>query len=172
MNSLRNSPKAFRKPDVRKSGELRRGAAAVELAVISPLFVLLILGAVQSGINLDMQIKLQAAVRQAGRLASMDYSKRVQANQTGNQKVIQDIKNVLTAEGLPGNEAVVAITYAEGPNAGSTFDLSSTANDLQYFKINVEIPYSKLNSTGLLPNTFEKLSASIVYRKDKIISIE
>lgn len=170
MNSLRSPSKTSRKPVLRKSGDSRRGAAAIELAVISPLFVLLILGAVQSGINLDMQTKMQAAVRQAGRLASMDYSKRVQANQTGNQKVIQDIKNVLTAEGLAGNAATVTITHAEGENAGSTFNLSSTANDLQYFKITVEIPYSALNSTGLLPNTFEKLSASIVNRKDKIIS--
>lgn len=170
MNSRRIPSNASRKIVLRRSGDSRCGAAAVELAVISPLFVLLILGAVQSGINLDMQTKMQAAVRQAGRLASMDYSKRVQANQTGNQKVIQDIKNVLTAEGLPGNAATVTITHAEGDNAGSTFDLSSSANDLKYFKITVEIPYSALNSTGLLPNTFQKLTASIVNRKDKIIT--
>lgn len=138
---------------------------------MSPLFVMLVLGTIQSGMNLNMQIKIQAAARQAGRLASMDYSKRLQSGQTGNQKVIQDIKNVLTADGLPGSQATVTITHADGPYAGTEFDLSSSANDLQYFKISIEIPYSALNTNNLLPNTFSKLSASIVYRKEKIISL-
>lgn len=171
MNSTRSQQRASHAPTPGKRLQDRKGGAAVELTVMAPLFVALVMGAVQSGMNLDMQIKIQAAIRQAGRLAAMDYSKRLQPGQTGNQKVIQDIKNVLIAEGLPGNDATITITHADGPNAGSTFDLASSANDLQLFKIQIEIPYSALNSDGLLPNVFNKLTAAIVYRREKIVSI-
>lgn len=148
-----------------KQPATRRGAAAVEFALVAPVLVALVLGAVQAGFNLDSTTKMYAAIRQSGRLASMDYDSRLQANQTINSKVILDIQNALTAEGLPGNKMNVTITYADGPNAGSTFDLSDPNNGLQNFRIAVSVPYSSVNTKNFLPSNMTQLSASVVFRK-------
>ncbi len=141
----------------------RRGAAAVEFAVIAPLFVALVLTAAQSAFNLDSVHTMYSAIRQAGRLASMESSERQQQDQSKNQKVIQDIRNQLIAEGLPGQQMTITITDAE---SGGPFDLSNADNDLKLFKIEVRVPYSAMNSLGVFNGT-GNLSASIVFRKGR-----
>lgn len=145
----------------------RRGAAAVEIAFLAPLYVTLVMGVVQSGINLDAAQSLHSAVRQAGRAATQDINSRLLPNQNKNAKVITDIKNQLAAEGFNASDVTVAITFADGASSGQNFDLSSSANDLKLFKISVEIPYSAVNTHNLLPNALNKLTAAIVFRKGK-----
>jgi Flp pilus assembly protein TadG len=149
------------------SQQCRRGSATVEFAVVAPLFIALLLGLMQNSYNVDVSHRMHAVVRQAGRLASQDFRSKLQQGQTGNQKVIQDIKNQLTAEGLPGNKATVTITHAEGAGAGSTFDLANPANDLKLFRLKVEIPYKELGAQAVFPNATDKVSASLVFRKGK-----
>ncbi|MDZ4684348.1 MAG: TadE family protein [Planctomycetaceae bacterium] len=142
----------------------RRGSAAVECAVVMPVLVALVMGLIQSGFSVDATHKLYASIRQAGRLASMDYKDLLQPGQTGNQKVIQDIKNTLAAEGLPVDQLTVTITHAE---TGGAFNLDDAANNLELFKIHVEVPFATVADTSLLPAPVETLSASIVFRKGK-----
>ena len=165
MQRLTSSVSPFPKPT-------RRGVAAVEFALIAPLFVLLTLGAIQTGIGLSAAQTLTSALREGGRLATMDNSKRLKSGQTANQKVIQDIKNMLTAERIPGNLATITITRAEGNNVGSTFDLSDPANDLATFKIKVVVPYSAISPIKFFPINATTVSASIVYRKGKTVLVQ
>src|SRR5262249_34493460 len=116
--------------------------------------------------------KMYAAIRQSGRLASLDYDSRLQKGQSINDKVALDIKNALTAEGLPGNQMSVSITYADGPKAGSTFDLSDSNNDLQDFRIGVTVPYTAVNKNSFLPKNMTNLSASVVFRKGRTSLIQ
>jgi len=150
----------------------RRGAAAVEFALIVPLFVFITLGAIQTGIGLSAAQTVASALREGGRLASMDYSKRLQKGQTANQKVIQDIKNILTAERIPANQVNITITHADGSQSGSTFDLSDPANDLASFRIKAVLPYSAICTTKFFPLTTNTVSASIVYRKGKTALVQ
>lgn len=142
----------------------RRGSAAVEFAVIAPLLVTLVLTAAQSSFNLDTAHTMYAAIRQAGRLASMEASERQLRDQSKNDKVIQDIRNQLIADGLPGQKMIITITDAE---TGAPFDLASADNDLKLFKIQVSVPYSTLNSLGVFPSSDGNMSASIVFRKGR-----
>lgn len=159
------------KSEVRSN--IRRGAAAVEFALVAPLYVTLIMGAIQSGFNFDKTNEMLAAIRQAGRLAELDTdSTKPLSGQTMNDKIIADIKNVLTADGLPGSQMNVSITHAEGASAGTTFDLSSASNDYQLYRISVSVPYSAVNTGNLLPNTISSLSASIVFRKGRTITVQ
>lgn len=152
-----------------EAGRTRRGSAAVECAIVAPVMVTLVLGLIQSSYSIDATHKLHAAVRQAGRLAGMDYSELLQTGQTGNEKVIQDIRNQLTAEGLPGSSATISITNAE---TGGAFDLDDTGNNLELFKIRVEIPFSTAMDINVIPAPFQKLSAEIVFRKGKTTLID
>lgn len=159
----------FRRRTLHQPGKnaKRRGSAMVELAILTPLFVTLTLGAIQTGLAIDATQRIINAARGAGRLAAMDYSDKLQSNQTGNQKVTQDIKNVLAADRIPANQVTVTITHAEGSQAESTFDLSNAANDLKLFRIHVEVPYSVACAVKFLPHRSTKLSATVVLRKEK-----
>lgn len=146
----------------------RRGAAAVEFAVVAPVFVVLVLTAAQTSFNVDTTHTLYAAVRQAGRLASMDTSERLQAGQDVNSKVIADIRNQLKAEGLPGDEMTISITTADG---SAPFDLSDPDNDLELFRISVNVPYSAVDAVGTFTATYEQMQASIVFRKGRTMLV-
>lgn len=151
----------------RRLPQHRRGAATVELAVIVPLFVTLAMGTIQTGLQISAAQTLTTALREAGRLASMDYTSRLQPGQTINQKVIQDIQNFLTAERIDGSKVTITITHADGTGAGSTFDLGDPSNQLQMFKIHAVVPYSAISSVTFFPHPNSTISASIVYRKGK-----
>lgn len=153
--------------DRRRQPADRSGAATVELAIVIPLFITLAMGTIQTGMQITAAQTLTTALREAGRLASMDYTSRLQSGQTINQKVIQDIKNFLTAENIDGSKVTITITHADGTNVGTNFDLGDTANNLQLFKIRAVIPYSAISSITYFPHTNTTISASIVYRKGK-----
>jgi len=146
----------------------RRGTATVEFAVIAPVFLILVLGTWEMGTAVRASNNLTAAVREGGRLASMDFTGSLAANQTANQKVVHDIRAFLNASGLPGSQATITITYADGPNVGTTFDLGNTTNYLGLFKIKATIPFSAIS---LFPNkimTGTTLKAELVTRRGRV----
>src|SRR5690606_5939189 len=93
----------------------RRGAAVVEFAVMAPLFLLLGLGAVEMGYALNASNTMYGVGREGGRLASQDFTKSLAPGQTANEKVIQDIKNMLPAAGIDGDNVTVTIEHADAP---------------------------------------------------------
>ena len=151
---------------------LRRGAATVEFALVVPLFVTLAMGSIQAGIGISAAESLTSALREGGRLASMDATDYLKSGQTVNQKVIQDIKNFLTAERIDGSQVTVTITHADGDSAGSTFDLADDANSLKLFKIRAVVPYSAISSVTFFPHDLQTISAQIVYRKGKTALVQ
>lgn len=84
--------------------------------------------------------------------------------ETANAKVIQDIKNMLTASRIPGNQVTIEIVHADGPNAGSPFDLEDEDNYLQMFTITGSVPFDQIT---LLPGNYlggSDLQAAITFR--------
>jgi Flp pilus assembly protein TadG len=162
MKAFRNKPRANR--------EKRRGTATVEFAVVAPLFMTLALGTWEMGTAVKASNNLTAAVREGGRLASMDFNGKLATAQTPNQKVIQDIRAFLSAGGIPGAQVTVTITYAEGASAGSTFDLNDPNNYMQLFKITASVPYS---AVSMFPNRFlagQTLKAQLICRRGRVNS--
>lgn len=160
MNIRRNIPAS--------ASDARRGTATVEFAVIAPIFMLLVMGTWEMGTAVKASNNLTAAVREAGRLASMDYTDSLAVNQTPNQKVEQDIRAFLNASGLPGAQATITITHADGANAGQTFDIADGDNYLGLFKIKATIPFSAIS---IFPNKIMKnsvLKAELVNRRGRV----
>lgn len=146
----------------------RRGAAAVEFAVLVPLFLMLVMGTWEMGSALTAGTKLAAAVREGGRLASMDYEESLGSGQTANQKVEQDIKNFLTASSIPGEHVTVTITHADGPSAGSTFDLQDPDNYLGLFRITASVNYEDISAFPVDYMAGETVQASLVFRMGRV----
>lgn len=138
----------------------RKGAAAVEFAVVAPVFVAIVLGVAETSYLFDVQNQLATAAREGARLAGMDRSGMLQG-QTTNDKITADIQNYLTANGLPGHQAEVLIV---DPSDHTTpVCLDDPAQHLKLFELRVEVPYASLN--GLCSSSSElKLSAKIVFR--------
>ncbi|TWT52090.1 TadE-like protein [Thalassoglobus neptunius] len=142
----------------------RRAVATVEFAIVAPIFMSIALGVMEMGRALDVSTNLTSAVREAGRFAAMHRNGIVPPGTTTNQKVIQDIRNVLKANGVNGDAATITITHAEGPNQGQTFDLDSSANYMQYFNINISIAYQEVSGFPLKFMHGQSLRSSIIFR--------
>ncbi len=137
----------------------RLGAAAVEMAMVLPLFMTLTFVSIESGHALNVAQKLEAVVRDGGRLASKDIEPALLVGGiTANQKVTNDIKNMLKAEGYPATNIVVTILHADGATMGQNFDLALSTNQYKMFRITVTIPYSdvKMFPMGLSSSTILK----------------
>lgn len=135
----------MKKRAIQQSTQDRRGVAAVECAVVLPMMLVLVLGLIELGTALRATTIMQSAVREAGRLASMDWRYVVDSGETPNDKVEQDIRNYVTASGLPGDDLIVRIEHAEGEQEGSDFDISDEENELGLVLIEVELPYSSIS---------------------------
>jgi Flp pilus assembly protein TadG len=133
-----------------------------------PLFLMLVLGTWEMGTALTAGTKMAAAVREGGRLASMDYSDTLNADETINDKVVKDIKNFLTASGIPGDQVDVTITYADGENAGDDFDLSDNANYLKLFTITALVNYEDISTFPMDYMAGQQIEAKLVFRLGRV----
>ena len=76
-----------------------------------------------------------------------------------------DIKNFLTANGLPGDQATVSITPPDDDS--TTLDLNDPDNELELFRVRVEFSYADVNPFSVPYNNDWTMSASIVFRNGK-----
>ncbi len=116
-----------------------RGAAAVEFAIILPLFVLLIFGTMEAGWFFSQQVEIRNAAREGARLAVVDYGtagdviletcNRAQISGAGARVTIA--KSASDVDGLGADSVSVTIdkTYASLTGVFNFFDgnMSSTA---------------------------------------------
>ncbi len=149
----------------------RAGVAATEFAIVLPLFLTLILGILEIGRSLETSTTMYSALREAGRLASLDYSEVLPEGTTANDKVTQDIRNFLTASGLPGNDFDITITHAAGGSEGATFDLMDADNKLELFKLSADIEYSEISIFPFKFMTGQTLRSSLVFRMGRVTEI-
>lgn len=111
--------------------------------------------------------KIASAVREGGRLASMDFSGKLEAGQTANEKIQQDVLNFMSATGVKTTNAKVYIEHVDECGEGTTFDLASPDNYLQMFRIRAVVPYENVSLTPISIMQGRKLSASITFRRGR-----
>ncbi len=151
----------------RRSSSRRRGVVSVEFALIAPVLVGIVLGTTEVSRLYDVQNQLSIAAREGARLASMDRTGMLSEGETTNGKVVQDIQNFLTANGLPGDDVTVFIV---DPDDHTThFDLDDANNDLNLFEIRIEVPYSAIGGWSGEGTT---MSAKVVFRNARAVLIQ
>lgn len=121
------------------AGQSRRGAAVVELALVTPFLMILTLGVCEVGQALRVDVILSEAARAGCATA-------VRPGCT-NQDVVNDMKTVLTTNGLPTSSATITILVnnytgeVAGANQNDKITVAISipasavliANTLQYF---------------------------------------
>lgn len=143
----------------------RRGAVAVEFAVVAPLLLSIVAGLIELNRTYDIQNTLEAAAREGGRFASIDRTDMLGSGQTANQKLIQDVTNFLASTGIDTNSLTVRVTDANDPSID--FDLDDPVNDLQLFQVRIEVPYSSISYTPVDPISDYTLLASVTFRNGR-----
>ncbi len=124
-----------------------RGAAAVEFALIAPLFLLLILGSVEFGRIMMVQAVQANAARAGARTAILAGSSDANVQTT--------IAKYLSAAGISGYTWTISPDLASSPAPGSGAAITVT----------VSVPWSQVSWSGFLPSTWFKgssMSASVV----------
>jgi hypothetical protein len=148
----------------------RRAAAAVEFAVVAPVFLTVVVGVSQASRLLDIHNELATAAREGARLAAMEREGILQQGQTTNQKVIDDVRNYLAANGMPTDDVEVSIV--DPSDHETPFDLDAPENDLQLFELRVQLPASSVSS--LAGNFCEDLNlgAQVVFRNGRAAIVQ
>ena len=143
----------------------RKGAVAVEFAVVAPVLVAVIFGMIQYGRAFEMQNQLQVAAREGARFASMDHSGMLASGQTSNQKVIQEVKNFLATYGIASSN--VTVTIKDHVNPSADFSIDDPANNLKLFDVNVSVNFSKVSWRPVAAGHDFVLSAKVVFRNGR-----
>jgi Flp pilus assembly protein TadG len=145
---------------VRCRKQERRGAVAVETALVLPVFVTLVLGISQASRWLETQNILSSVAREGARMAAMDRGNVLDSGDSTNEKIEADIKNFLKASGIAGDDASV---YIVDPADHTTpMDLDAPENQLELFELRVELPFSSVTGAGT--GTGSNLVSKIVFR--------
>src|SRR6185369_17102304 len=126
-----------------KQQRVRKGAVAVEFAIVAPVLVALMFGMIQYGKAFEMQNQLNVAAREGARFASMDHTGMLANGQTTNQKLIQEVKSFLGTYNISPNDVTVTVKNHTNPTAD--FNLDDPANELKLFDVNVSVNYSKVS---------------------------
>jgi len=133
--------------------------------MIAPVFVIVALGVSEVSRLFDIQNQLAVAAREGARLASMDRRAIGNADQSTNDKITEDIRQLLVSNGLEGREANIFIVDAGDHE--SFFDFDNPANDLRLFEIRIELPYISTGGIGVTRGEALTLSSKVVFRNGR-----
>jgi hypothetical protein len=92
----------------RYSRKKRRGAAVVEMAIVTPLFLFLVFGMIEFGRMVMVQQVLVNATREGARHAVLDGSSRTEVNQVVNQYLTASAINNARVDVFPADPAQAA----------------------------------------------------------------
>jgi Flp pilus assembly protein TadG len=145
-----------------KSRHDRRGAVAVEFAIVAPVLLAVVLGMIELTRMIEAQNLLEIAAREGARFATMNREGWNQEGQTVNGKLTSDVKNYLASCGFPRDEITVTVTDHDNP--GAEFNVADPNNNLKLFDVNVSIDYSQVRYSTINLQADYTLTASVTFR--------
>jgi Flp pilus assembly protein TadG len=143
----------------------RRGAVAVEFAVVAPILLALVLGMMEIGRALEMKNLLNVAAREGARFASMDRDGMLEPNESANDKLIADVKTFLVANGIPYDDITVEINDYENPE--TNFDLDDPNNDLRLFTVQITVNWSSMSLRPVASGDDYPMVGQVVFRNGR-----
>ena len=145
--------RANRAPGCRLT-RIRRGAAAVEMAVVSPFLFAMVLGSIEFGRAMMVSNLMTNAAREGARVSVVPGG--------ATSDVTTAVNNELTAVGiLPANATITVLVNGAAADA-------STANSGDNITVKVTVPYSKVTwlPTTLFLSSTATISGQAVMRRE------
>ena len=146
-------------------GGNRRGAVAVEFAVVAPILVAVLFGLIGLGRAFEMQNLLEVAAREGARFASMDRDGMLDPNEDATQKLKDDVKNFLASNGIDRDDITVDVKDHQNPT--TDFDIDDPANDLKLFEVRISVDWSEVSLTPVSAGSDHPLTAMVVFRNGR-----
>jgi hypothetical protein len=143
----------------------RQAVASVEFAIIAPVFALVAMGVCEITHMLDVKTDLTVVVREGARMASFDREGFIPPGGSTNDKIIGDVRNLLNANGLPGDIAAITISQVGSP--GMPFNLDDPLNEWQLFELRIQIPYGGLTNWYEMIGGPDTIEAFIVFQNGR-----
>ena len=115
----------------------RRGAAAVEMAIVLPIFFMVVMGIVEFGRAMMVGQLVTNAARLGAREAAIDGAT--------NATVTTSVKSfVATSVGIAAADITVDIVVDPGVGNPDPFDIVSAGQAKDICKVTVKVPYNKV----------------------------
>ena len=143
----------------------RRGAVAVEFAIMAPILLAIMMGLIELGRAFEMQNLLEVAAREGARFASMDRDGMLDPNESATDKLVDDVKNFLASNGIDQEDITVEVKDYENPD--QDFDLDDPANDLKLFEVRITVNWSDMSLTPVGSVDDYPLVAKVVFRNGR-----
>src|SRR4051812_26425114 len=118
---------------------VRRGAVAVECALILPFLMMVILGIIECGQVMTSQEMITNATREGARLASLGGSTIGTDSSTGVNEVKYVVRSYLAAGGISASAATISVTDLD--KSVSDLPLSDAGDRIQ---VAVTIPFNRI----------------------------
>jgi Flp pilus assembly protein TadG len=143
----------------------RRGAVAVEFAIMAPILLAVVLGLIELGRTFEMQNLLEVAAREGARFASMDRDGMLAPDESATDKLIEDVKNTLATNGIDQEDITVEVKDFENPE--EDFDLDDPENDLKLFEVRVTVNWSDMSVMPVAAGDDHPMTAKVVFRNGR-----
>lgn len=143
----------------------RKGAVAVEFAIVAPILLAIVLGMIELGRAFEMQNLLEVAAREGARFASMDRDGMLGPNESANDKMVEDVTNFLVSNGIPRDNVQVTVKDYENPE--DDFDLDDPENDLKLFEVAITVDWSSMSLTPVAAGNDRPMTARVVFRNGR-----
>ena len=144
--------------------DTRRGAAAVELAILLPFLVVMLAAPLEVGRFVQVQQVLNNAAREGARLASQGLTinkdsepTEIHVN-TGSPNIESTVRNYLREAGINTTGLAVTFTFLDGDTT-RTQPYQATKN--QRYRIDVSLPFSNVNWTFMRVTSITHLRAGV-----------
>lgn len=117
--------------------EHRRGAAAVELAIVLPIFFMVVMGIVEFGRAMMVGQLVTNAARHGAREAAIDGAT--------NSSVTTTVKSFVSSSvGVAESDVTVDIVVDPGTGNPDPLDILGNAQPKDICKVTVKVPYNKV----------------------------
>lgn len=124
----------------------RRGAAMVEMALVLPLFVMLVLGIIEFGRAMMIANLVTNAAREGARMAVLDGSTNADVTSTIRTFLRSAISSSLSDSDMP-----VTITITAAPGNTNPANNLANANSRDLVTVRVQLPFNKV---ALVPGDY------------------
>ena len=144
----------------------RRGAAAVEFAIVAPLFFTLVFGMIEFGRIMMVEQVITNAAREGARVGVIDPP----TGQTSLSQVTSTVNNYLTSARVSGTTIKVEVSSDNGGTWTVTDPGDASVKSGWPVRVTVSVPF---NSITWLPfswfgNSGKTLQASTVMRRETV----
>lgn len=121
-----------------QSGQRRRGSAMVEMALVLPLFFMVVLGIIEFGRAMMVSQLVTNAAREATRLAIIDGSSNASVSQWVKDFIVQSC-------GVTSADVTVTITVTAATGNPNPANEIANAQARDLVTVNVLVPFNKVS---------------------------